>query len=203
MNNMVQATVILFLVIFLAIFLLYHCYRVRGFIETALFAIIAGGIGVSVELIGVTSGGYEYVGQTLLMVSLFTSFGWIVNTYLAMHMATFILGGYESDTWCLKDILKSSVFAGVLGVIYDLFIDPVATALKVWVWSYEGPWYGIPTPNFIGWFAIITLSIVGYYFTLFYGKTRKQKIIMALLAVPMASIVIVTIMNLCHFFNIR
>jgi len=199
----IQVVVLLSLVIVLAIILLYHCYKVRGLMEAILFAIVAGGVGLFVELIGVTSGGYEYTGQTLFAVSLFTGFGWIVNTYLAMHMATFMLDGYGKDPSHLEDIFKIAVLAGVLGVIYDLFTDPVATALKVWVWTYEGPWYGVPTPNFIGWFFIITFSIIGYYFALFYGKTRKQKVLLAILAVLIAGQMVVAVMNLCHLFNIR
>ncbi|MHA1581704.1 MAG: hypothetical protein ACTSYM_04295 [Candidatus Baldrarchaeia archaeon] len=33
------------------------------------------------------------------MVSLLTCFGWIANTYLTMHMPTFMLGGYERNMW--------------------------------------------------------------------------------------------------------
>lgn len=198
-----QVTMVLMLVISFAIPLLYHCYKIRGLTETVLFVIIVSGVGALVELVGVTSGGYEYTGQTLLIVSLFTGIGWISNTYVAMHTATFFLGGYNKDRLEIGDISKIAIVSGIFGVMYDLFIDPVAVAMKIWVWTHEGPWYGVPTPNFIGWFAIISFNVFGYYISLYYGKTQRQKIVTAILAACTISLLVVELMKLCAFLNIR
>lgn len=200
---MIEVIVIFGLVMALAFTLLYHCYKIRGGRETILFMIITGGVGASVEFVGVTSGGYGYTGQTLFITILFTGIGWTANTYLAMHMATFMLGGYEKKILHPKDIFKIALLASSLGVLYDLFTDPVATAFKIWVWSYEGPWYGVPTTNFIGWFAILFFNIIGYYLILFHVKTQKHKIILALPAILIITFFVVSIMNICRFLNIR
>ncbi|MHA1859519.1 MAG: hypothetical protein ACTSVF_00220 [Candidatus Asgardarchaeia archaeon] len=64
------------------------------------------------------------------MVPIFTGFGWIVNNYFSIHMASFMLDEYGKRL-NLRDILKVALLSSTLGVMYDLFTDPVAVALKV------------------------------------------------------------------------
>jgi uncharacterized membrane protein len=48
---------------------------------------------------------------------------------------------------------------GVIAVLVDLFIDPMAVAIGYWVWSVEGSvYYGIPLLNFVGWFVLMFLA---------------------------------------------
>ena len=203
-DTMTQAVINFSLVMILAVILLYHCYKIRGSMDAIVLTIVAGGVGAIVEFVGVTSGGYEYTGQNLLMVTFFTGVGWIANTYLAIHLSTFILGYYQKlERLNLFDVLKIAFFASILGITYDLFTDPVATALKVWVWSYEGPWYGVPTPNFIGWFFMLLFNIIGIHMALTYGKTVKQKIVIAIISALIFSFLIITILKVCAFLNIQ
>ena len=103
----------------------------------------------------------------------------------------------------LRGILRVALLSSTLGVMYDLFTDPVAVALKVWVWSYDGPWYGVPTSNFIGWLIMISSTVIGYHTTLSYGKTNYQKILMAILSILMANVAVISIMRICSILNIR
>jgi len=48
--------------------------------------------------------------------------------------------------WC--QIVLSAIFL----VLIDLVLDPGAVALKFWIWESNGPFYGVPVSNFVGWF---------------------------------------------------
>lgn len=49
----------------------------------------------------------------------------------------------------------SLVGTATLVVLLDLQIEPVATLVnRYWVWHDTGPYYGIPTSNFIGWWVV-------------------------------------------------
>jgi len=194
---MFKALSFLLSVILLASVLIYHSYKMRGSIKTSVFVIISGSIGLIVELVGVTSGGYGYIGYTLIMVNLLTTFGWIANVYLAMHLTLVILDKYCKDVLSPKEAFQLGLIAGLIGVIYDLFTDPVSTALKIWTWSTEGFWFGVPVQNFIGWYLILSFSITGYHLTLFYGKTNKQKFILALVVGLVSSIIIMCVLMIC------
>lgn len=47
---------------------------------------------------------------------------------------------------------RQLALATVLGVALDLVLEPVAVHVEgYWVWHASGPYYGIPTANFLGW----------------------------------------------------
>jgi len=189
-------------IILIAIPLLYHCYRVRGPFNLLLYVLMVSGVAITVELVGVTSGGYTYSGQNLLMVTAFTGIGWLANTYLTMHMASYMLSGYEKELHFWQ-IITIAGLAALLGVMYDLFSDPVFVALGVWVWTIEGPWYGVPTLNFIGWFMILFLDILGYYAVVYYGENKVVKVVGGLVAVIVTSIAVIGVINLGLYLGIR
>ncbi len=45
---------------------------------------------------------------------------------------------------------------GLLAIIIDLCMDPIAAQLGYWEWTPPGPWLGIPFGNFFGWLVVIT-----------------------------------------------
>lgn len=48
--------------------------------------------------------------------------------------------------------------ATVVGVALDLVLEPVAVYLEgYWAWLAGGPYYGIPTENFVGWAVLCAL----------------------------------------------
>ena len=47
------------------------------------------------------------------------------------------------------------LYGPLIMVIIDLVIDPIAViGLEIWIWDEEGPYYGIPNHNFLGWFFL-------------------------------------------------
>ena len=45
---------------------------------------------------------------------------------------------------------------GLLAIMIDLCMDPIAGELGYWVWTPAGPWLGIPIGNFFAWLVVIT-----------------------------------------------
>ncbi|MGQ4833796.1 MAG: carotenoid biosynthesis protein [Candidatus Asgardarchaeia archaeon] len=134
---------------------------------------------------------------------MFTFFGWIANNLMALHLAMMFLNVQYQEKLEYVNAFKLGFVAAFVGVVYDLFTDPAATALKVWVWSYEGPWFGVPTGNFIGWFVILSSSSIGYHLTVYYGKSKMQRIILAIISVIVGSLCVAGTMSLCMQLGIR
>jgi uncharacterized membrane protein len=60
--------------------------------------------------------------------------------------------------------------------VIDLVIDPLAAhELGYWEWLQDGPYYGIPTVNFAGWFAV---SLIIFYLLARYPAPRSASIAM-------------------------
>jgi putative membrane protein len=58
----------------------------------------------------------------------------------------------------------------------DLIIDPLgAHELNYWTWLQDGPYYGIPTVNFAGWFAV---SLIIFYLLSRYPAPRSASVAM-------------------------
>lgn len=54
--------------------------------------------------------------------------------------------------------LRRLAVAVALGVALDLVLEPVAVQVEhYWTWQTSGPYYGIPTLNFVGWAALCAL----------------------------------------------
>ena len=191
------------LVVFLSFILLWHSTKIRGCFNTLILAVISGGIGILVEHVGVSSGGYTYTGQDIVMMTLFTGFGWIANTLMALHIAAVLLNIYNYNKLLLRKIMQVGFATGLVGVAYDLFTDPVATALKVWTWAYSGPWFGVPTGNFIGWFVILACSSIGYYLSISYGHSKVRVLVLAGIFVIVGALSVIAIMTLCLNLGIK
>jgi putative membrane protein len=54
-------------------------------------------------------------------------------------------------------LLYYGLLCAVFAVSFDLWYDPVAVAMKWWTWTNPGPYYNVPTSNFIGWFVFAGL----------------------------------------------
>ena len=58
----------------------------------------------------------------------------------------------------------------------DMLIDPLAAHdLGYWEWLQDGPYYGIPTVNFAGWFAV---SLIIFYLLARYPAPRSSSVAM-------------------------
>lgn len=95
-------------------------------------------------------GKYEYTkkfGISLFGVPLGIGFAWLMVMATSHVVAKRII---PQRGW-----LRMTV-GGLLAVIIDLIIDPVAYHVKqYWIWEeYESFYYNIPISNFVGWFVI-------------------------------------------------
>ena len=201
MNENVLITILV--VILFALPMIYHSLKVRGKRETGYLLLHIVGIAVIVELIGVTSGAYTYTGQTLLLVIVFVGIGWIANTYPAFHFSVYLLNLYQKpDKLNIWTALLTAVISGLFGVIYDLFIDPVAVKLNIWEWSSTGPWFGVPIANFVGWFFIILSIILGYLLVYILAKERNYiRLIWSIIAVALGSGLVYLAMTVSHILG--
>jgi len=50
-------------------------------------------------------------------------------------------------------------YTSLLMVILDMAADPVMVERGIWIWESSGPWFGIPTSNFSGWFITSALAV--------------------------------------------
>jgi len=182
--------VFLLLVVFLALLITYHSYEFRGSINTVCLVIISGGIGALVEFLGVLSGGYYYGTLPIALVIFLTGFGWIANVLIAFHLTIVILNIEYNKPLRLFESLKISLAAGLIGVIYDLFTDPVATAIGLWSWRTKGFWFGVPLQNFIGWFFLISISIFCYHIALSLSSKPLMKILYSIILAIIGSVAV-------------
>jgi uncharacterized membrane protein len=103
---------------------------------------------------------YEYPGQSRLWVFMFILFGWIGMCGSCLFVAEGILSR-SGDDMLIRQRLWWQVPAltGVIAVVLDLFIDPVAVRAGYWVWFVKGTvYYEIPLLNYIGWFVLMSLA---------------------------------------------
>jgi putative membrane protein len=104
----------------------------------------AAGIGFIAELIGVRTGfpfgHYQYTGVLRPLVG---------GVPVVVAGAWMVLFAYVSQMR-LHPALAALWMAAI-----DLIIDPLAANdLGYWQWLQDGPYYGIPTVNFAGWFGV-------------------------------------------------
>jgi putative membrane protein len=58
----------------------------------------------------------------------------------------------------------------------DLLMEPLAAHdLGYWEWLQDGPYYGVPTVNFAGWFAV---SLIIFYLLARYPPPRSASVAM-------------------------
>ena len=129
------------------------------------FAIVSGFFTACMDFISAfVAQNYEYPGQSRLWVFTFIFFGWIGMCGSCLFIAEGMLVGPGQDM--LRQRLmwwKVPVLTGVIAVILDLFIDPIAVRAGYWVWFVEGTvYYGIPLLNYVGWFALMALAPLGW-----------------------------------------
>lgn len=79
---------------------------------------------------------------------------------VAFAWAPLVLGAYALVWKPDKSTFKLVTQGTLLLIIFDLVLDPTATALGFWVWESPGMYYGIPLTNFLGW---VVSGVTGMY----------------------------------------
>jgi len=153
-----------------------------GWRKTAIFAVFAYAISLSAELIGTGTGwpfgNYEYtnfLGPKALGRVPFT----IPASWFYMGLASFLLGSALVTRLGLK---REALWSGLLGAwfltAWDLVLDPAmahhSLRVKFWIWHQDGPYFGMPVKNFIGWTATGLIFMLASRFAWREGAKLKQ-----------------------------
>jgi len=129
------------------------------------FAIVSGLFTACMDFISAfVAQNYEYPGQTKLWVFSFIFLGWIGMCGSCLFVAEGILARPKKDMLNQRHLWwQVPVLAGVIAVVLDLFIDPIAVHAGYWTWFVEGiVYYRIPLLNYVGWFVLMSLAPLGW-----------------------------------------
>ncbi len=130
-----------------------------GFRRTAIFFAASVPISLTSELLGTSTGepfgNYAYTNFLGYKVLDHVPFS-IPLSWFYVGFATYMIGHVLATQWGLRPRgLYAVIFGAWLLTVWDLVLDPAmaheSLAVKFWVWDETGPYFGMPTQNFIGW----------------------------------------------------
>lgn len=139
-----------------------------GWRRVLTFFVLATTLSLSIELLGTGTGwpfgAYEYTSglgfKILGRVPYSIPLSWFymgLASYLLAGLAVQGRGQRPSGTH-QRGLLRTAmgVLLGAwLLVVWDLVLDPAmaheSLPVKFWVWNQQGPYFGMPVQNFIGW----------------------------------------------------
>lgn len=105
---------------------------------------------IVIEAIGITTGlpygGFHYSDEMGFKIL------GLVPWSVSFAFAPLIIGSVAIINRKIEDARLALPASALLLVIFDLILDPAAVVLNIWVWDVPGPYYGIPTSNYTGWF---------------------------------------------------
>ena len=195
-------TVILICALVFAIPVLAYIWWRFGGPDTLSFMILSGGFTAIMDFISsFVVHNYEYPGQTHLWVFTFIFFGWIGMCGSCLFIAEGILARPDKDLITERKLWwQVPLLTGVIAVVLDLFIDPVAVSAGYWVWFVKGTvYFEIPLLNYVGWFVLMFLAPLGWILIARYRQWNYLRKIMAslitLLPLCLASIILSVILN--------
>jgi Carotenoid biosynthesis protein len=160
------------LTVSVALFALWHASTTLGVRRTAaLFAVAASASWIFEEL-GVTTGllygPYHYtaaLGPWLGSVPVLIPLGWCIVMYPSYLAANLMVdGGPVAARGTLTHLLGVAFLGALVMTAWDLLADPILSGqtVRAWVWERGGPYFGVPTQNFLGWFVTAFVISVLY-----------------------------------------
>jgi putative membrane protein len=171
-----------------------HAAATRGLAWALALLVLAGGIGLAAEAVGVRTGlpfgDYRYAGSLgpqLLDVPVVVPLAWVMMAYPSL-----LLGRRLARASARRGRRRrtSSVVVVLTGgwclAAWDLFLDPQMVAAGHWVWSDPAPALpgvpGVPIGNFVGWLAVALVMMAVLQVLLPRGGSRSEDVPGALLA---------------------
>ena len=139
-----------------------HAAVMIGPRNAGVLLVVAFGVSLGAEHTGVRWAipfGYTYeyhaaLGPKLLgTVPLFIPLSWFVLAYAPLVL----LWRYDvrpGGRLSARRLVVKALFAALFLTAADFFLDPLATSVNAWTWQGGGPYLGIPTLNFVGWFLV-------------------------------------------------
>lgn len=152
------------------ILLLLHSIWTLSFTRGVVFIFIASMTGFIFEYFGLKygvlfGGEYVYADEMLkiITVPLNVILYWgvfIYTGYCISNSFLFWLGKNKPSKKEKKDFLLPLLILcdSLIVVAIDLFMDPLQVRAGSWTWLDSGPYFGIPTGNFIGWFLVALVA---------------------------------------------
>jgi carotene biosynthesis associated membrane protein len=144
-----------------------HAASTRGLAAAVVLVIVAGGIGLLAEAVGVRTGfpfgEYAYadsLGPKVLGVPVIVPLAWLMMAYPCL-----LLGRRLARTTARRGH-NSSRPSGAVAVLtggltlaaWDLFLDPQMVAAEHWSWAHPTPALpgipGVPLTNYAGWIVV-------------------------------------------------
>ncbi len=144
-------------------------YRWRTMLVFAAICLIVGN---AVENLGVTTGfpfgRYRFLdlmGPRIFHVPVLLGLSYIGMAYVSWMLACLILRASASPATA-RSVIAIPLLASLIMTTWDLAQDPVwSTILHGWIWYDGGAWFGVPTSNYLGWYA--NLFIIYLLFALY------------------------------------
>ncbi|MGI8856856.1 MAG: carotenoid biosynthesis protein [Thermomicrobiales bacterium] len=124
------------------------------------FAFVVLPLAFTVELIGVTTGfpfgHYHYTGALIPLVvgrvPAPITCAWLMIVLGSLVAARVYMPHARSGV--------TVIIAAALATGLDACLEPTAFHIKAyWLWAETGPYYGVPTRNFVGWFVAAVIII--------------------------------------------
>lgn len=186
---------ILFLGLPLVLLVLHSLFTLSTF-RALFFLILASSTGWIAEVWGLNAGTffgghYIYKSQQTAILS--------IPLAVILYWAAFIYTGYsivnsffywlnkqkpnikQKNLWVL---VAAILLDGWIVVAIDLFMDPLQVKGGNWQWLEAGPFFGVPTGNFIGWFTV-TIIVTGIFRSLeYFFPAKEEKYDKAIFIIP-------------------
>ena len=140
-----------------------HATLTLGARAAAVLLLVAGGIGLVAEAVGVATGfpfgEYAYagtLGPQLLGVPLLVPLAWVMMAY-----PTLLAGRLLARGWLAIPLAAWALAS------WDLFLDPQMVAAGHWTWAFPSPGLpgvdGVPLTNFAGWLLVALVMQAGLH----------------------------------------
>jgi uncharacterized membrane protein len=169
-------TAIIFIVVFL------YAVERYGKKNALIFFIVTSCVSLFFENLSVITGfpfGFYHYSPSLgvLSVPLIIIFEYFAMGYLSWILSNILTGQYSKKLEG-KQIFFVPFIATFIMVMWDLTIDPISATLQgLWIWTYPGPFFGIPISNYFGWFLVVYIffQILSLYLSR-YDSIKPEKI---------------------------
>lgn len=166
--------------------------RRYGAANTVCFASLSGLFTAVMDLLSAYAvRAYVYPGQSKLWVFSFIFTGWMATCGSCLLLAEGMVLGRRRVIDVLEARWRVAHMTGIVALALDLFIDPVAVKLAVWVWTPPGNvYFGIPLYNFVGWHNLMTIAPAVWLLVVTQpGWSPMKRMLVSLAALPPTMVV--------------
>ena len=164
-------------------YFLFHGSIFWGWNYMALFVSIAIIVSTVNEIIGskyglIFGGKYQYdqtltPGPMIYNIPLLIPIVWSGLIYMSYSYISFLTDQIITVDSFIS-VIPLIIATGLLLVVLDMVLDPIAVDEKRWSWDFPGVYYGIPLLNFFGWF--LTVAIILSIFFLIHIPVNDHKV---------------------------